>query len=53
MVNWVVSSPGNEITSEQVANQLFNNAQSKAPDKMSEEAEPNKPVESKPSKNKY
>jgi len=53
LVNWVVSSPGNEITSEQVANQLFNSAQSKTPDKMSEEAEPNKPVESKPSKNKY
>lgn len=46
LVNSIVSSPDNEITSEQVINQVLNSAQSKAQDKILEQAEPNKPLSS-------
>lgn len=44
LVNSIVSAPDNEITSEQVINQLLDSTQSKAQDKIPGQVEPDKPI---------
>jgi hypothetical protein len=46
LVNSIVSAPDNEITSEQVINQLLDSTQSKTQDKIPEQVEPAKPISS-------
>jgi len=44
LVHSIVSSPENEITSEQIINQMLNSAESNAKDKIPEEVEPDMPI---------